>query len=336
MSTMIEGFSNYSIDEYGKVIDLTTNEIVKSFVNNTGYLYVTLRDEGNNKRLRAIHRLLAIAFLDPPDDESKVVINHIDGNKRNNSLNNLEWVTYKENCEHAGRIGISPKCLPVQVFDSKKHVAELFPSAREAGRRYGISKDAVLWRVKSDGKKVFSDGRQYRLASNDPWVTFDDVDREIRNAGNTRSLLGRNILTGELYFFPTITEAAEFLGLKIAAVSSRLSFNDQPIFWNYVQLKRESCNKKWRKVSDPHIAMENQNQLNRVIAVIDGDVVTLFNKLDDCSIVYGLKKTTLHYRLSNGDLRKHKDGLIYIYYRDLIKIQCVPPSSNIRIGALLN
>lgn len=59
---------------------------------------------GGKRRTHSIHRLLATYFIENPDN--KGYVNHIDGVKTNNSLDNLEWVTHKENCQHAYDIGL--------------------------------------------------------------------------------------------------------------------------------------------------------------------------------------------------------------------------------------
>lgn len=64
----------------------------------TGYVSVTLAD-GNKRITRFVHRLVAISFID--NEENKPCVNHIDGDKTNNNLSNLEWVTMKENSKHA-------------------------------------------------------------------------------------------------------------------------------------------------------------------------------------------------------------------------------------------
>ena len=73
--------------------------ILKPKVQKNGYLFVRL----GYKEMR-IHRLVAIAFLDNPNNKAEV--NHLDGDKFNNCLSNLEWATKKENMEHAYKIGL--------------------------------------------------------------------------------------------------------------------------------------------------------------------------------------------------------------------------------------
>ena len=63
-----------------------------------GYLYVSLADNGIIKNVR-VHKLVAKAFI--PNSDETLQINHIDGNKENNNVNNLEWVTCKENIRKA-------------------------------------------------------------------------------------------------------------------------------------------------------------------------------------------------------------------------------------------
>lgn len=73
-----------------------------------GYLYVTLCKDKTKKRF-AIHRLVAVAFIQNPNN--KPTVNHKDGNKSNNKVKNLEWVTSSENNKHAFAKGLTvPYC----------------------------------------------------------------------------------------------------------------------------------------------------------------------------------------------------------------------------------
>ncbi len=68
------------------------------------YYFCSLKDNDGDERTVQIHRALANAFI--PNPENKPQINHIDGNKLNNDLSNLEWVTAKENTYHAYKMGL--------------------------------------------------------------------------------------------------------------------------------------------------------------------------------------------------------------------------------------
>ena len=101
----IEGYPNYMISNFGYVISKETvvnckqgsrvrkRKTLKPF-NSTGYLLIGLYKNGKLAPV-ALHRLLAIAFI--PNPLNKRCVNHIDHNKLNNNLENLEWVTHSEN-----------------------------------------------------------------------------------------------------------------------------------------------------------------------------------------------------------------------------------------------
>lgn len=92
----------------GKIFRKNKRGIVEAPQHGTGmnqrYLIVSAMKNGRQKHLY-VHRLLAKAFIPNPDN--KPHINHIDGNPRNNDLDNLEWVTPKENVDHAIKIGLA-------------------------------------------------------------------------------------------------------------------------------------------------------------------------------------------------------------------------------------
>ena len=95
MYKSIPGFEDYMINEQGEVISLKNNKIkiLKQHVE-LGYFRVNLHKD--NKQIKMhIHRLLGITFLNCPHDKQ---IDHIDGNRRNNNLENLRVVTNQENC----------------------------------------------------------------------------------------------------------------------------------------------------------------------------------------------------------------------------------------------
>ena len=98
----IEDFPGYEISDRGRVRNKKTNSIMIPGISKQGYLHVGLRKNGVRKNVY-IHRLVASSFLGKNDD---LVVNHKDGNKSNNSLENLEWCTDSENIKHAYVTGL--------------------------------------------------------------------------------------------------------------------------------------------------------------------------------------------------------------------------------------
>ena len=95
----IEGFENYQVSSWGRV--RSANGILKPYRNKKGYLKVGLSKDGKCHKKR-VNRLVAMAFIDNPNDLP--FVDHIDGNKENNSITNLRWVTDEENRAYAFRL----------------------------------------------------------------------------------------------------------------------------------------------------------------------------------------------------------------------------------------
>lgn len=93
----------YMVSNLGKILSIKRNVILKSSINHKGYCYVVLSKHSKQKCVR-IHRLVAEAFI--PNLENKSQVNHIDCNKQNNCVTNLEWVTNSENQLHAWSNGL--------------------------------------------------------------------------------------------------------------------------------------------------------------------------------------------------------------------------------------
>jgi hypothetical protein len=90
---VIGGFDNYSVSNLGRVRNDTTGRILKQQLNNgTGYLRVDLCNNG--KHAKKVHKLVATAFL---GDSDGLEVNHIDRNKQNNNVHNLEYTTHAAN-----------------------------------------------------------------------------------------------------------------------------------------------------------------------------------------------------------------------------------------------
>jgi hypothetical protein len=116
---LIKGLKDYLITLDGRVFSLKTMRFLTNIVRPNGYVYVKI---GNKSYMT--HRLVALTYIDNP--ENKPQVNHIDGNKANNKLFNLEWNTQSENIKHSFDIGLRP--ISDAVRESGRVAAEKFGS----------------------------------------------------------------------------------------------------------------------------------------------------------------------------------------------------------------
>lgn len=126
----------YQISNTGKVKGLKRNKILKPILQRSGYYYVDLQ----GKR-RLVHRLVAEAFIDNPDDLPEV--NHKDEDKVNNSVENLEWCDSKYNANYGTRNKRRGK--PIQCIET----GVIYWGAREMERQIGIKHNSIAKAIRN-------------------------------------------------------------------------------------------------------------------------------------------------------------------------------------------
>lgn len=140
------GFEKYQISDLGNIRN--SKGLMKSRANSRGYFIIGLRDGTGKQKTFSVHRLVAEHFLIKPKDKNYV--NHIDGKKNNNTVNNLEWVTQSENQIHAYQNNLQIKTdeqvermkyyaekkrRPIKVINEQLGINETFDSIYEAGQK---------------------------------------------------------------------------------------------------------------------------------------------------------------------------------------------------------
>ena len=120
-----------------------------------GYMFVIIFYNGTRKN-SYVHRLVAEKYI--PNPENKKQVNHINGDKFDNRVCNLEWVTCKENISHAWESGLCEKTRNSAILNTSNHVkieyrtpdGSCFTSAMSAANHLGISKIVATYRFKTN------------------------------------------------------------------------------------------------------------------------------------------------------------------------------------------
>lgn len=110
---------------------------------NKGYRYFNASSPGKKVKVMWVHRLVAKEFI--PNPENKPCVNHIDGDKNNNSSENLEWTTHKENENHSVENNLDGNSIEVIVKNKKTNEKHMFASMARASKFMGRYHGYVSW-----------------------------------------------------------------------------------------------------------------------------------------------------------------------------------------------
>jgi hypothetical protein len=155
---LVENGDNYDVSNLGKVSNHVTYRMIKPKRRWDGYLITRLNLNRTTKNY-STHRLVAIAFI--PKIEGKTQVNHLNGIKDDNRIENLEWVTPSENIKHAQRTGLikgyrgeaSCKGKRVNKYNLKGVLIETYESTVGAARANGVSNSTVSRQCTGKRKK---------------------------------------------------------------------------------------------------------------------------------------------------------------------------------------
>lgn len=147
-------FDGYQVSSYGRVMSYKqckSGKILKNRINDRGYSLVSLRKNGK-KYFKSVHRLVLENF-NPVENMSQLEVNHKDENKQNNNLDNLEWMTHKQNINYGtaktrSSAAQSEKIICIDtgiVYDSMRMASEI------TGINYGNISSVCNHRIKTAG-----------------------------------------------------------------------------------------------------------------------------------------------------------------------------------------
>ena len=204
--------TNYSVSDIGQVKNDITNKLLKQSIQQ-GYCHVGLIINGKIKRCR-VHRLVAEAFIDNP--YNKPYVNHIDGIRNNNQINNLEWCTPQENTQHAVKNGLMlpTREKPVIQYDLNGNKIKEFISVNEACRQTNSLNSKIIECCQLTRKT--HNGFQWRY-KNESSETIQRVNKPITNPQRVAQI---NPETNEIIaIYDSICQAAKAVNGTQSAIT---------------------------------------------------------------------------------------------------------------------
>lgn len=156
---LVDGYSyRYLVTRDGVVFDFVKGRVLTRTISGSGYLTVYLQDKNGDEKNILLHRIVATAFI--PNPNSYPCVNHKNGDKLDNRIENLEWCSYHDNNVHAYNMGLSRtrrRYIKYSVYCVE--TKELFPSAQECSYAHNINYGTL--RAHLRGRNKTCHGRHY-------------------------------------------------------------------------------------------------------------------------------------------------------------------------------
>ena len=314
----IPGIENYKLSKTGEVFSLESNKLLKPInLNGRGYVYYIMYI---NKKRKAIarHRLLCVTFK-PNTDKSKTEIDHINGIAGDDRLENLEWVTHKENVQRYHKQQ-NKKLLrkPVLVYYINDGAIVEYENHCIAAKYLDIHRYELLRRLKLGSKFIHPDLTIVKW-KDDPneFPKGKELDYLRLKCSRKTSVKVYNHFTKEVKIFDSLKLVSKFLNVSQSTITQRTNGSRFKVFPGGWEIKYIWDETPWTKLTKTQLLRLKYSSLSsrplEVININNGEI-KIFNTCKSAAEFVGLKPTALSNRLHYKNNRPTKDGYIFRYY----------------------
>ena len=205
----INGFQNYKISNMGRIYNIVTDSFRKLTPDNSGYIRIKLQEQRFY-----VHILVAQHFIEN-DNTTKNRVNHKNGNKSDNRVENLEWVTQSENVKHAHDTGLNSTIKPVIQYSIEGDFIKEYPSISEAKKVNNIH-SGISEACKNRGS--ICGGFLWSFTDN-PIKKRDIVSGKIKLKGIKKVAIVQYSLQGKkIKEWNSMSEAAKYCGISVSSI----------------------------------------------------------------------------------------------------------------------
>lgn len=203
----IIGTKNYEVSNKGRVRNIITGTVLKLSIDRYGYQKITIFKNDGTPYYATAHRLVAIAWI-PNDNVFKNQVNHIDGNKLNNCVENLEWVTVGENINHAYQFYINKNTSHVKLSNIENGDVLYFKSIKLLGKHLQIQPGYLLPFIKNSKNNPIMGKYIVEV------IHENDMFARANTAVFGKKVFIYDLINKEMKEYPSANLAAYFTGIR--------------------------------------------------------------------------------------------------------------------------
>ena len=211
----INNYPNHEVSNTGKVRNKHTKEELPIKITKDGYSTVYIKENNKYPRLR-VHKLVMETFC---NKEQSKEINHIDGNKQNNNLDNLEYTTHRENMIHAVENGLINTNRKMSVTDTIAGLTYNARSINDLSNIIGINKVTLIPLIKDSDEFPIAD----RFVVNNPPEDINDI---VNNGGKSNIKISiTDTKTNSVKTYNSISAASYDTFIPVTSISKYAKVN---------------------------------------------------------------------------------------------------------------